>query len=910
MNRKVIGAVLGLAVIAAAVWFFLLRGGDGPAKDPTAGRSGDVGSAGTKPATPPPDRSGTGAGGSAPAWSLDPDRVGPLVLEGQVVDAAGNGVAGAEVWLASVPKRSTKTEDDGTFSFDKLVARTYELAAHDAGRTGGVRYRFTGKGDPAVIKLADGASLEVMVVDDAAKPIADADVRVGDLAEITARSDGAGLARLQPVEPGYVGVEVSASGFAPVETFTTLGSSGAKGTMRVVLRKGFALAGRVLDERGNAIANARVSVSHGPWGSFNADPREQVLSAADGTFKIPAVAAGRHTVYAADGDHAPARSTPVSVSDKAVSGVEIRMKDGGAISGRVVDAKGARVPYATVRVAGAGADMWSARPRQANASAEGTFELRGLARGKLQLRGESETAASQITDVDLSVSAAKTGLELKLDVTGTISGIVVDGTGAPVAETQVNGFPDFLKNGGGGSGMALAGMATASTDGGGRFTLIGLTEGDYRLWASRGRNRFDFGRDGVAAKVGDTAVKIVVLAPGSVTGSIAMDGASVPPQIASVQVGAEPPTPAQAGTFEVRSLAPGRYDVHVRGPEFAETVRRGVEITAGAVTELGVITVKRGRRLTGTVKDKSGSPVAGARIQLGDMIFYAEGAEDQEESWQDLYGIRSSVTDQAGTFTIVGVPEKGTQVAANHPTGRSDAVAIPAGTDDPPPVALTLRGFGSVVGTVTRLGQPVANANVTHSSKDGGTQIAMTRTDDSGAFRLDKVPAGTVVLQAMQSQMMAAKLASVTVEVVAGAETKAAIEFPVGNIELTVSIQGKDNAVLSMAMVVLVNGTMIVANAKELTDLGTKGGVAAQKPWTPGNDAVFSELVDGTYSLCSVPISGSPMDPRLQEHMMTLKVYCQQVIVTPAPTKQAVVQILPAMEPFPADDGSGSGSGG
>src|SRR5438445_9996263 len=53
--------------------------------------------------------------GRAPKWTLDVDPEGPLRLEGQVVDADGRGVGGAEVWLGSVPPRTAKTEGDGSF---------------------------------------------------------------------------------------------------------------------------------------------------------------------------------------------------------------------------------------------------------------------------------------------------------------------------------------------------------------------------------------------------------------------------------------------------------------------------------------------------------------------------------------------------------------------------------------------------------------------------------------------------------------------------------------------------------------------------------------------------------------------------------------------------------------------------
>lgn len=905
MNRKVVGGVVALALIGVAVWFFVLRGGDKPATPgPTAARTGEV----DKPTTTTPPRAGgggdnAGGGGARSAeWSLDPDREGTLVLDGQVIDAAGKGVGGAQVFLGSVPERSTTSNDDGTFTFDKLVSRTYALQARSGTQTGGIQYKLLANGDPAVIRVSEGASVQVTVVDAKDAPISGAEVFAGGLGELAVKTDATGVALLQPVEPGYVGIEAKANGFAPVRTFTTVGSGGAKGAIRITLQPGFPISGRVVDERGTAIAKVRVTVSQGPWGSWDRNERDQTLTNAKGEFSIPAVSPGRHTLYAVDGEHAPARSAPISIGDKPVTGVEVTMKAGGSIKGSVVDIAGKPVPFAVVRVAGAGSDIQTVQARQANADMQGIFELRGLARAKMHVRAESETAASKLADVDLATTAERADLKLVLDVTGTIAGVVVDSLGKPMPEVQVNAFPDFLSGGASTEGIALAGMATASSDGDGKFLLHGLADGKYRLWPDRGSNsRFDWGQDGVVAAVGEQSVKLVMQSPGGIKGKIVIDGGTVP-KVASVQAGWEPPTSAQDGAFEVRGLKPGSFDVRVRGPEFSELVKRNIKIEPGQVVDLGEIVVKRGRRLAGKVVTKDGAPVAGAKIKLGDFIFYAEGEEDSEESWQDLYGIRSSVTDQEGNFTVVGVPEKGTQAAADHSLGRSDPAPIPPGKEDPPAITLTLKGFGSVVGKVMRDGQPLTNVNVTHSSRSGGKQMAMTKTDDTGSFRLDKVPEGSVALQAMTTEgMMSARLHSVTVEVVAGKESVANIDFPVGQVELAITIQPKDGADLSMAMVVLVQGTTTVANAGELTELGSKGGVVGQMPWTPGQTPSFKELVPGAYSLCSVPISGNPMDPRLQEHMMTLKVYCQGVALAAAPAKQSVTQILPAMEPLPTE---------
>ena len=76
------------------------------------------------------------------------------------------------------------------------------------------------------------------------------------------------------------------------------------------------------------------------------------------------------------------------------------------------------------------------------------------------------------------------------------------------------------------------------------------------------------------------------------------------------------------------------------------------------------------------------------------------------------------------------------------------------------------------------------------------------------------------------------------------------------------------------------------------------------KFWNATMPAEFTELVPGSYSVCSIPITGNMADStflqRLQENANILKVYCKPVTLAAAPDKQTVAQELPAMVPLPA----------
>ncbi|CAN5906672.1 hypothetical protein BH11MYX3_BH11MYX3_12630 [soil metagenome] len=905
MNRKLIGGVAAALVAAIAIWFLFLRGD----KDtrPKEDTSAPARSAAIDPKSATPEKqpeSAPAPRGVAPKWSLDLDPEGPLPLEGQVVGPDGKPISGATVRLGSVPPRTTTSEDDGSFSFDKLVGRTYALEASSGKLIGSATYKLVDKGDPVVIRLSEGAALVVTVVDDDTQTIAGADVTTDE--DHTAKSNAEGKAKLEPVHPGWVSVQAQAAGYAAASAFTTVGSSGATGQVMITLHKGFAVSGKVIDEAGKPIVKAKVDASNGIW-DFGNRKGDDVTTDDKGQFTIAALAPGAHTLSATDGEHAPARSTPITVKDRAVTGVVITMKAGGRIAGKVVDKDHRIVPFATVRISGKGANAWMATARQATTDKEGAFELRGLARVKQQARAESDMAASKITDVDLDAKAEVTGLELVLDVSGTIVGIVVDDKGQPVPEVTVNAFPDIL-SGASTEGLALAGMSSATTDGGGGFVIHGLPDGAYKLWAARASAGFqDWGQQGTSAKTGDKGVKITLAAPGELKGSVVLDGANGGTLTAMVQVGTQPSTPTSDGSFDIKDITPGTYDVTFRGLDFAEMVKRDVKIEPGKTTDLGKVTVFRGRKLVGKVVDKGGTPIAGAKVKVGEMLFSAEGNEDQMEQFEQMGGIRSAVSDQAGEFTIIGIPKKATNVMADHPqSGRSLAVGVPEGSDDPPPMTLELRGYGSISGKVTSKGKPLPRVTISDSSKGGGASASFAQTDDEGNFTLNKVGEGVHVLQAMQQQMMSMKSSAATVTVVAGKESKVTIDIPVGTLSLTVTIKPLAGNKVDAAQVFLFAGMVAPANGKQLMDGMFQGGGQGMKFWLGGTMPMpkFEELVAGSYSACVIPITGSMQDPqlmqRIQENVATLKVYCKPVTIKPSPAEQAFAIEVPAMTPLPA----------
>lgn len=916
-------AVLGVVglVAAALIYWFGFR--DAPRPTTTAAATTeDTWGTPAKKAEPPAEPAARPKGMPRMAFETDPD--GPLALEGQVLDEQDQPVAGARVRISTSPPRTVETDTDGSFTIDKLLGRSYRLTARAGDKIGGpATVKVVANPDPVVIRLRPGVALTVNVSDAATKkPIAGATVTLVDGSEITETTGADGKAVFRGLDDGWTTVMASAPRYGAATGTKTISVGDKAATLELALRTGAALSGTVVDESGTGIGGARVwpvDVSSA-WEQAGAD-LAAVTSAADGTFTIAALPAGSYLLRGKTEQHAPASTAPITVTgETATTGIRIVMKAAASVSGVIVTVEGRPVPYATVTLSSRELtnDMVQ---RKAAADEQGRFELRALPRTAVKLRAESDDAASRAIDVDLAATPITKDLKLVLDQTDTIAGIVVDGAGEPIAEAQVRASPDFAGGDKNAEDFVLAQGASASTDGDGRFTLRGLETGKFRITASRtvGGQTARGGRAGQVASTGEKNLKIVLPAPGGVKGKVERDDGE-PPAMALVSADWEHRVTIRDGAFELTDLVPGKYDLRVTGSDFAEKVVRDVTIAPGKITDTGTIVVRPGRTISGRVVDASGQGVEGARVLFGRILIgdgKQTGRADEADAAQ--FGIRQTATDASGGFVISGVSRTSASIVGEHPDrGRSLGQKVPAGGEDVKGLTLTLKGYGSIAGTVTRAGVPVAGASISVASQGSSGQATFVVAGDDGAFVIDKVAAGPTSLTAMKNGMMSAEGSSRMVTVVAGQRVDGSIAIPVGAVALTIKIVPREGATVNAAQLFLFRAagvtltkaddvfdafygaTGVRATLKDEVDL-TPGGAAGMKIWT-GGDAhpLFKDLPEGVYSACIIPITGDIMgDPqllgRVLESLDQLEVICQNVTVTPAPLAQTTPITVPSM---------------
>jgi protocatechuate 3,4-dioxygenase beta subunit len=910
MRSRVL-VVLGVLLVGGAVWWWM--------------HSRTHAAAVTPPSPPSSHRDPARANGdrNAPTGSVvtDDDVRGELRLEGQVVDGHDEPVGGATVVLSSNPPRTATTEADGGFAFDELVGRPYTLIARaKQGVAGPVTAKLTAKSEPVVLHLRPAAKVRVEIADASGASIDGATVELRGIDHQTLKSDR-GAAVFAPVVPGGYQVVAIAPGHARAMTILVVRTSDV--TIKLVLAAGASVRGHVVDDHGAPVAGARVAFQGASDFIVRGDPRyDGVTTGTDGAFELAAMGAGSYRFTASHPAYAPGVSEIITLDGKTDRGdVAIKLATGATVRGRVIDAAKQPVGGARVRVANAAKrSIGLDAPRQTYSASDGTFELRGLARRELVAFAIGESAASSAKDVD-TTRGDVTGVELVLDVTGTIAGTVVDTTGQPIEGAQVSAFPSLDSFGAGTdfTQLRLRGATEELTDAGGKFTLVGLVPGSYRVTAARERSasrgrRNPFGggsSDGVVAQTGKRDLTITLEPEGNVKGKVMLADGTAPPAF-TVSIGGMEQSFTAGPSFELDGLVPQQYSLTVTGPMFVPS-GTDVIVPAGATADVGTITLSPGRTLAGVVV-ASGTPVPNATVTAGTTLI-GNGAQ-ASMSFGGAGGpfagtTKSTTTGTDGTFAIAGLGSGDLTIVADEPTlGRSPALRVTPDSPNQSQLVLQLAPPGALFGTVTSGGKPVEGTIVSCQSTTTPGAISAVTTGPDGTYRYDRLAADTYKVSAtIGMPLVGMKFYSQVTTVPSGGQVRADLAADGGSITLNVTAQPASGK-LGLAIAWLANGAVTATNARELSlQIAAAGAGASQLAISlTGGPITYSDVIAGAYTICVVPfpsdVAPSGALNYIQLHGQTLPAFCQSELVTPAPATQSAT--VPVMIPA---NGSGSGSG-
>jgi hypothetical protein len=352
------------------------------------------------------------------------------------------------------------------------------------------------------------------------------------------------------------------------------------------------------------------------------------------------------------------------------------------------------------------------------------------------------------------------------------------------------------------------------------------------------------------------------------------------------------------GAFALDAPA-GKTTLAVNGPTFVRKTLSDIDVKGDADTDVGTITVEKGRSIAGRVLGSDGVPVAGAKVMAGPALI-GTGAELGSSSIPaGMLGIKSTVSGDDGGYIISGVPGKSLVIAAEADSGRSPAIGIPPG-DTSVALDLTLRRFGALEGRITSGGQPVAMA-VMASPQQAMRGAFIVQSGDDGAYRFDKLAPDSYMVSTMTPSMMGAgsihtKLITVEMDQTVHLD----IDLPSSGVSVTLHIQGPEGVAIKSAQVVLMSGAIVAHTPDQLYQaIAERGAGSSHSAFIfDGVPAKVDNVEAGAYTLCAIPFPGdinSPSDMmKLRDKMDLLPVACSPATIAATPAAQDLTVASPA----------------
>ncbi len=589
---------------------------------------------------------------------------------------------------------------------------------------------------------------------------------------------------------------------ASYEAGAVAGLKLSPGTVRsgltVVLRQGLLLSGIVKDEKQEGVPGAEVTLTQsrsfgnarGGMMANLAGPMagrpESEKTGGDGSFAFRGLSPGDYQVQVRRSGYATETVAPIKlVRGEVPKPVEVLLGPGAAIAGSVKLKDG--TPLAgriiTVRPPGGRGGLALSGGQQPTGP-DGLFVLDGLKPGQSYDLIMMEPSAMPRV-VRSNVVAPSDGIEVLLQAPGRIAGSAIDaGSGKPVVDFQV-WYDNDRSTGQGGGGqmirMVARGAAQQLGIGAGEKAVIHAEDGSFALENVPPGN-WEVNVEALGyqtARVGGVTVSegaerpgiTVKVSPGvTITGKVvdAMSGRGIP----NVQVstaGAGAPGGAMRvglpqaddgsglttdadGAFQMDGIAPGKYSISAKHPDYADGSESvDVKVTGAAVK----ISLSPGSHISGIVTDAANQPLAGAQVGL---IAASEGGP----MGRGGVGSEGTTTDQGGSFRFDHLAAGRYTVTASlrNASSSQQQVVLPAGQSQDG-VVISLAAGATVQGIITGLAaEKRGNVLISASGTDGFA--SSVRSSANGNFEIAGAPEGILMLRATAGDILSSSRTKTT----------------------------------------------------------------------------------------------------------------------------------------------------
>lgn len=697
---------------------------------------------------------------------------GDIPVRGRVVDPDGRPVAGAVIALVRLatpwermvlplegrlepePEARTRSDEDGRFELVAPEADLWWVAVRAPGRVP-MRAWLGPLVEESVlepVELVPDDPLAVRLLDAAGAPLPGAWVTAESASSglwpagwgrtwspelRRARTDAEGRASLSRRAGEGLDLTAHPPRGVPIlvaaQAEPTVVRAGELGTSTV----------RLVDAEGAPVAGAVVALGRDPWPVGRTD--------SEGRFPAPRHSREetRLTFALADGRRARILLEPSAEPDP--RGTPAPLRDPKRVSGRVIDAR--------TREGLAGAIVFSESDPglRTRTRAGGSFELLVPFPGS---RGLGAAAAGHSPE---STGDLRRPPLLALPPTWAVRGVVLDATGAPVADAEVLAFPRV--DDGRRLASAFGSSVRRTSRANGAFELAGLRD---QLTYTVVARLADLGQaeETVRPDEAERLVHLVLSTGAGLTGQL-LDASDAPVGGATLRLqqsqgGADPlawsarvldprgpleTTSDEQGSFSWEHLPPGTWDLAVRAGGYAEEAVPAIELEEGRTRDLGLLHLTAGTALEGRVQDPDGAPLAGAQIFLSmSSAFFVSADEPAPDS----------ISDTDGWFSIPDL-RAGAQVDLEVRREGFVRRTLPGVVVAREPLSIELAPAARLAGVVLgEDGAAVSGAFVT-AHQEAGTAgpggrvwadlpLSHAPTDADGRFELEELPSGRLRL--------------------------------------------------------------------------------------------------------------------------------------------------------------------
>jgi protocatechuate 3,4-dioxygenase beta subunit len=586
--------------------------------------------------------------------------------------------------------------------------------------------------EPLRIVLSPASRLAGSVVDDAGAAVPAA--RIGTRGEMSltllmtslsaafpsATADDDGHFELRDAPTGKLTVSVRAAGFLPASLPVEIAPGQSRDDLRVVLRRGSTVAGRVLGPDGTPAAGAEVSLAaHGR--SFVSSSGVSTRTDGDGAYTLDAVPPGPQSFTAELPGAVP------TVRDLAVrpgeNRLDFKLGPGLEIAGRVVDDAGA--PLGGARVALSAGDSL---PHETASGDDGSFHFPGLRGGAYRLSAQLQGFATVSQEVRLA-DAPRRDVELRLGSGGAVAGRILGLSPEQLAQVRV-----LANRAGEGPGSSLG----IEADPKGEYRIGDLSPGEWTVIVTVGLlGRSARGQVQLPPGVPEVRLDLEFPSGFTLSGRLLRAGQPLPGALVGVQ-GTDVETNGLGrsdtqGGFRIDGLQPGTYELTVRSLAAGQLHKESLDITANREVEIDLPAAEvRGK----VVDADDGSPIAEATIAL----------EQVQPDGAGIAGLLGRVqTGPDGAFVVEGGAEGDYRVVARKdgyaPAEAPVHLAAGGGVDDVKLSMTPATGLRFTVRDATGNPPPAVSAALLDPA--GRVLLAGNYpVSDGGRVRISEAPTG------------------------------------------------------------------------------------------------------------------------------------------------------------------------